>query len=627
MATIRRALTTVVWNLLQQQIKELSSIMSRIANNIIALSISSALSINFVSSVNAATYKIVDKIEASKLKYTYAQHQNINGDMAISGASLYNFPVQFNYLDADDFNAIEVFAALNYLSIHALDDIEDSGALRAGNPTANDLAWVVRWLQDTRTGKGRDIKYQKVGDTIAMTNLSGVTQDYNLWDETFEGTDTLTRSTIDIVSGITNGGISYGTATAPYLPSELFTDSTGIEYTFWLREYGIRGFFSYDQGAQVHQIVPFETQYGGGTSAVMDVNEAGVAVGFSSYKITQSYLDFIENETGGCADPAIVPSTMTLAACIANLQIGSSTAPYHSMALKATLNQNGTPVVEQLGLLVTPHPDDIRSYSSYALAVNSSGVAVGYADGFFDETVTEPLVDEIMAYQYAVVYKNGEVIDLTGDHTNKASSRAYDINDAGIAVGHITKAIGGKPIQKFFYVDTSVPKEEISMITPDDFFSGSDSTVRAINNNGLMVGEGEIETQNESTQNPRRTAAFVYNMNDDIFTNLNNTIPCALRLTYNVLEARGINDAGIISATATVKVDRRDAKGEIMLDDSGAPLREDVIRAISLEPIPDDGEVCTAEEENKVIRKGASTSIYGVLSIMALLGLRRKFFS
>lgn len=601
--------------------------MSRIAKNIIALSISSALSVTFVSSINAATYKIVDKGEASKLKYTYAQHQNINGDMAISGTSLYNFPVQFEYFDVDDFNAIEVFAGFNYLSVHALNDIEDSDALRAGNPTANDLAWVVRWLQDTSTGKGRDIEYQKIGDTIAMTNINGVTQDYNLWDETFEGADTLTRSTIDIVSGITNSGISYGTATAPYLPSELFTDSAGIEHTFWLREYSIRGFFSYDQGAQVHQIVPFETQYGGGTSAVMDVNEAGVAVGFSSYKITQSYLDFIENETGGCADPAIVPSTMTLEACIANLQIGSSTAPYHSMAIKATLNQNGTPVVEQLGLLVTPHPDDLRTYSSYALAVNSSGVAVGYADGFFDETVTEPKVDEIRAYQYAVVYKNGDIIDLTGDHTDKGNSRAYDINDAGIAVGHITKAIASKFVQKFFYVDTSVPKEEISMITPDDFFSGSDSTVRAVNNDGLMVGEGEIETQNESTQNPRRTAAFVYNMNDDIFTNLNNTIPCSLRATYNILEARGINDAGIISATATIKVDQRDAKGKIMLDDSGTPLKEDVIRAISLEPIPDDSEVCTAEEENKVIRKGASTSVYGVLSIMALLGLRRKFFS
>ncbi len=619
--------------------KESNSRMSRIAKNIIALSISSALSVGFVSSTNAATYKIVNKGEASKLKYTYAQHQNINGDMAISGTSIYDFPVQFQYLDEDDYDEIEEYAFNSNYRVTDLNDIEDSDALRAGNPTANDLAWVVRWLQDSgtsgSTGKGRNIEYQKVGDTIAMTNIGGVTEDYNLWDETFEGTDVLTRSTIDIVSGITNGGISYGTATAPFLPSDTFTDADGEEHIFWLREYGIRGFFSYDQGAQIHQVVPFETQHGGGSSAVMDVNETGIAVGFSSYKLTQSFLEAVEgrddpdktdeeNKKNTCADPDIVPGEMTLDACIANLLLLTSD-PYHIMALKATLDSAGSPVVEPLGLLVTPHPDDERSYSSYALAVNSSGVAVGYADGFHDETVTDPSEKEVGG-QYAVVYKNGEVIDLTGDHTNKGNSRAYDINDVGIAVGHITKGIGGKPVQKFFYVDTSVPEEEINMVNPDDFFSGSDSTVRAINNSGLMVGEGEIETHNESARNPRKTAAFIYDMNDDIFTNLNKTIPCSLRLTYDILEARGINDAGMISATAIVKVDRRDAKGDIMLDDSGAPLKEDIVRAVSLEPIPDDGEVCTAEEEDKVIRKGASVSFSAVLSIMALFGLRRRFF-
>jgi len=601
--------------------------MSKIVKNIIALSISSALSLPIISSVNAATYQIVDKGAVSKLEYTYAQHQNINGDMAISGTNLYNFPVLFQYLDDNDYNDIQSYAFSNSFRFTHLNNIEDVDALKAGNPTSNDLAWVVLWLQDSRSGKALDIEYQKIGDTIAMTNLGGVTEDYNLWDETFAGTDTLTRSTVDIVSGITNGGISYGTATAPYLPSEPFIDTEGLEHTFWMREYGLRGFFSYDQGAQIHQVIPFETQFGGGTSAVLDVNEVGIAVGFSSYKLSQGFINFIEDETGGCADPDVVPGQKSLEACIADAQLRASGEFYHTMALKATIDESGSAVVEPLGLLVTPHPDDLRIYSSYALAVNSNGVAVGFADGWDDETVTSPTATEFSRFEFAVVFKNGEVIDLSGEHTNKASSRAYDINDAGIAVGHITIGIGGKPVQKFFYVDTSVPTAEITMVNPEDFFSGSDSTVRAINNSGLMVGEGEIETHNESAQNPRKTAAFVYNMNDDIFTNLNNTIPCSLRLTYNILEARGINDAGMISATAIVKVDRRDAKGELISDENGVQLREDVVRAISLEPMPEDGEVCTAAEEDKVIRQGGSISFSGILSIMALFGLRRKFFS
>jgi len=598
--------------------------MRKIAKNIIALSISSALSVSFLNTVNAATYQIVDESESSQAKYTYAQQQNTNGDMVISGTSLYNFPVQFDYLDDSDFTAIQLFAAINHESVHALNDLEDIDALKAGNPTANDLSWVIRWLQDTSSGTGNDIEYQKVGDSIAITTVGGLQQEYSLFDTTFDGTEQLTRSTVDIIAGITDSGISYGSATAPYLPSEIFTDEDDVEHIYWLREHGMRGFYSYNQGSQVHEIVPLEADYGGGFSALMDVNEVGVAVGFSSYKLVPGYADFIESEDGGCADTEVVPATKSLEACIAEVQTSSTSATYDAMAIKATLNPDGLPIIEELGLLVTPHEDDERSYSSYALALNSNGVAVGYADGFYDQDIVTPTVDQRKFYQYAVAYKNGSVIDISGDHSIRGTSVAYDINDAGTAVGYVTNSSG---VRKFFYVDTNAPTEEINLVTPDDFFSGSDSTARAINNNDLVVGEGEIETHNESTSNPRRTAGFVYDLNNDVFTNLNLAIPCALRSTYNIIEAQDINDDGIISATATIKVERRDAYGEVMVDDFGTPLTEDVLRAITLEPTPDTGEVCTSEEEEKVVRQGASINVVGLLSIMALFGLRRKFFS
>ena len=605
--------------------KELSSNMSKIVKNIIALSVSSALSISFIQNVNAATYQIIDPGVVSNVKYTYAQNQNSSGDIAISGTNLYNFPVQYQYLDDDDFTSIENYASARHEGVHALDDIENSDLLKAGTPTANDLAWVIRWLQDTSSGTGLNIEYQKVGDTIAITNIGGVTADFNLWDEKFSGTNELTQSTIDTISGITNGGIYYGTATAPYQPSDIFTDKDDEEHRYWFRNHGIRGFYSFDQGAQIHQLVPFETEYGGGESSISDVNESGIAVGYSSYKVTQAYLDVIEDDSGGCADTGIVPDQMSLEACIAQTKLRSTTAVYHTMALKATLNNSGNSVVEQLGLLVEPHVDDERSHSSYAVAVNSNGIAVGYANGWDDETVTSPSENQSSRYQYAVVYKNGEVIDLTGDHSNKAGSRASDINDSGIAVGYITKAISGRAVDKFFYVDTTVPKEQIEIINPDDFFTGSDSRARAINNNGIIVGEGEIETHNESSLNPRRTAAFVYDMNDNVFSNLNNLIPCSKRLTYDIVEARGINDAGIISATAIVKANRIDAKGEPMLDSAGNPLTEDVVRAISLELMDETGELCTAEEEEKVERKGAGFGLGSLFALISLFGLRRKF--
>lgn len=598
--------------------------MSKIVKNIIALSVSSALSVGFIQNVNAATYQIIDTGEPSELKYTYAQSQNLSGDIALSGTSLYNFPVQYQYLDEDDFEEIEDYAEFSFENVFALDDLEDFNALEAGNPTANDLAWVVLWLQNT---KATNVEYQKVGDTVAMTMVGGVTEDYSLWDETFDSTADLTRSTVDIVSGITDTGISYGTATSPYLPSDIYTDDGDEDHVFWIREYGNRGFYSYDLGTTIHQIVPDEIVYGGGESAILDVNEAGVAVGFTSFQVTQAYLDIIEDESGGCADTDIVPDEMTLEACIQQTILQSSTSAYHKVAFKATLAPGGSPVIEQLGLLVEPHDDDERPHSSYALAINSTGIAVGYADGWDDETETNPSDDENSQYEYAVVYKDGEVIDLTGDHSNKASSRAYDINDAGIAVGHVFKIIDDEIVQKFFYVDTTVDKEELEIIHPDDFFSDSDSTARAINNNGFIVGEGEVETHNDSGLNPRRTAAFVYDMNNDVFTNLNDLISCSASLTYDIIEARGINDDGIISATAVVKVDLRDAKGEVVLDEEGNPEQEDVVRAISLESIPDDGETCSEEEEEKVERKGASFGFGSLLAIFSLFGLRRKLMN
>ncbi|MDP7593794.1 MAG: hypothetical protein QF552_14065, partial [Litorilituus sp.] len=71
--------------------------MNKIVKSLITLGITSALSVNLISQVNAATYTIVDLGEISHAKYTYAQQQNSNGDMAVSATSLYNFPVQFDY--------------------------------------------------------------------------------------------------------------------------------------------------------------------------------------------------------------------------------------------------------------------------------------------------------------------------------------------------------------------------------------------------------------------------------------------------------------------------------------------------------------------------------------------------
>ncbi|WP_085299911.1 DUF3466 family protein [Cognaticolwellia mytili] len=585
--------------------------MNKFFKSILALGVTSALGI---SAVNAATYQVIDKGDVSSLKYTYSQQENNSGEAAISGTDIYNFPVQFQYLDVDDYDAIVSLAENGHEAVHELVDIEDETALRNGTPTANDLSWVIRFLK-ARTGNSL---YQEVGDVFAMTNFTGQTTLFNVFDEKFVGSDVYTRSTKEFISGITNEGWVYGTASAPYLPLD-FTESDNDEVTHWVREFTTRGFFSPDGGANIIEIIPPseidlpEAQRFGGESAILDISESHFAVGFASTSIDQNAIDFITDETGGCADPNVVddiPFKVCVQRIIANI--------YNTEAIKWTIDAEGTVSSETLGHLVTPHEDDEREYVNYAQAINNSGVAVGYAHGWVDETETNPSVRESRSF-YAVVYKNGQVTDFTDDHGKYFDSRAYDINDAGIAVGHANVFVNGNQRTKFYHVDTNA--ENMEMILPTDFFVGSSSTARAINENGMIVGEGEFETHNDNASNPRRTHGFLYDTTAKTFTDLNSFLACDS--AYTVIEARDINDANEISATALVKVPRRDSKGELMLDEKGEQLTEDVVRAVTLKPIAGEIEDCSTVEE-KVERQGAG---FGILSLMFLVvvGIRRRF--
>jgi len=282
---------------------------------------------------------------------------------------------------------------------------------------------------------------------------------------------------------------------------------------------------------------------------------------------------------------------------------------YHTQAYKWQLDENGIVSSEALGHLITLAEDEDFELSSFGQAVNSHGVVVGYSTGLI---VEDQAISSRNQSNYAVMFKDGVVTDFTEDHIEYRDSRAYDINDRGIAVGNAKKSINGQYREKFYYVDTNV--DTPLMVLPNDFFNGSASSAYAINEHNIIVGDGEVETH--SGNNPRRTHGFMYDIATDTFTDLNSLLSC--NSNYTIIEARDINENNEISATAIIKVARRDSKGELMTDSDGTQLMEDVVRAIKLSPI-DGGEIedCT-EVEEKVERQGAG---FGFLSILALLGL------
>lgn len=608
--------------------------MKQFSKNILMFSVTSVVSLSAISFSHAATYKVVEVDESAK-GYTYGGKQNINGEMAISGTNAFNFPVKFiPYFDDNDFNLISAKALKEHDYYFGLEPIEDFEALKAGTPTANDLTWSKMYLQGMNTSTSNpNFEYQIVADTAALINLGegSKSTEICIFDTDFDGnacTGILTRSTVNIIEGISDSGIAFGTASAPYLPMSDFTDSAGTIRRFWLREHGQRGFFSPDNGASIYPVTPIETRYGGGISAVFDMNENGTAVGYSSYKLGKNREDFINDTSGGCADPALL-ANIPKDICIQKIQNGM----YHIQAFKAKVSAVNEVETEPLGLLITPHSDDDRAFSSQALAVNNHDVAVGYAHGWDDANVVTPASNERMTGSYAVIFKKDEngnkvVFDFNQPHYYFGSgnvypfSRAYDINDNGLAVGYTRNT--ETFVKKFFYVDTNVPESEMEIVMPKDFFTTSVSTAAAVNNHGVIVGEAQIETHNESAQNPRRTAGFIYDTASDspMIIDVNTLLECKSK--YNILKASDINDAGQISATAIVKSESYDAKGEPILDDSGNPVMRDVARAVLLNPIAG-GEVddCGLLDD-KVERQGASVGGMVLFSLLAIFGLRRR---
>ena len=80
--------------------------MNKFLKSIIAVSI---LGTCQFSTATAAIYEIVDKGEIESITNSYGQETNLSGEMALSGANLYNFPILFNFLDEDDFDDISIF--------------------------------------------------------------------------------------------------------------------------------------------------------------------------------------------------------------------------------------------------------------------------------------------------------------------------------------------------------------------------------------------------------------------------------------------------------------------------------------------------------------------------------------
>lgn len=588
--------------------------MKTLIKSVLTVSITAAL---MAQTAKAATYEVIDLGLVDDVKHTYGIERNNAGKTLISAQTGYNFPVQFDfpYLDEDDFDDIVDLADAQHDQVFELTDIQDEDALRAGNPTANDLSWTLRFLQL----RASDF-YQPIADTFIYTFDGQETKRLNIFDTVLPGTDEMSRTTVEVPGGITDEGWIFGTSSSPVLPLPVFIDDDDEEVIHWVQHstdgdpltgFASRGWISFD-GENIVELVPLESTYGG-LSAVNDINAHKVAVGTSSVSLNPEVWENLnDDDDRGCYDEDWVGDNIPFEVCISRYR----NSLYFSNAIKWEVSENNELITTDLGTgIVNVHDEDERSFISSATSINDSGVIVGYSNFWWDEDETTPSEYERVG-SFAAVFKNDKVIDFT-DRDDYYESRAVDINNDGIFVGYMWGHVNGNARSKFFYADANA--DEIVPVFPDDFFPGSSSIAHAINENGMIVGEGEYESFND-TNSIRRRHGFVYNTRTDEFTDINNYLSCDS--PYTVVEARDINENNEILATAFVKTLKLDSKGEPFIYE-GEQVTEDVLRAVYLRPIDGEIEDCS-KVENKVERDGASIGTFGLVSIL-LLGFRRKF--
>ena len=128
--------------------------------------------------------------------------------------------------------------------------------------------------------------------------------------------------------------------------------------------------------------------------------------------------------------------------------------------------------------------------------------------------------------------------------------------------GYATRRVDGALRNKFFYHDIATG----TTVYPDSYFTSSSLYGNSINNQGYIVGEGEVGISDSS----RRSAAFIYKIGDDKITNLNDLLPCydmdgTSSYGYSMSEAKVINENNEIFGVATKTVEKRNSLGGLNL--------------------------------------------------------------
>ncbi|MBQ4832452.1 DUF3466 family protein [Pseudoalteromonas sp. MMG010] len=560
------------------------------------------------NSVTAATYELTELGTTEDAKHAYITDVSEGGHIIGVVTGIYNLPIDISYLDFADslFTTSYSSAEANYELIDqeisfTLDDIQYNDAIYSNADAHSFMVSIISSLTS-------NFEYQKLGSLYGVNYDDGTVTEQVLFDEESPDFDGLTRSTTNLYNAVSRDGVKVGWGSAPYEKVEFTPEDEDDEEVWFTREFIERGIIIASNGDKV-EIVPEFDDYGGTSRAndIVRTSDGYIVVGNVSTGIPDDRLENIEDNCDEEDEP--------LQACIESLNISSSSGVFDKRAVKwefdTSFNITSTEILG-LGLAITD--DEDYAFTSTALAVNENGIAVGtshvrYKDS--DTRITMP-----------VFYKDGEVVELLDQDDDWESGKALAINDNDVIVGYGARFDNSTYVEKFFYYDIATG----NTVFPNDYFSSSSSYANDINNQGYIVGEGEVGL----TDSTRNKEAFIYQIGEDEITNLNDLLPCyeddgETEYRYTVAEAKVINDNNEIFGVATKTVEKTDSLGNIETDINGDIEYESIVVPVKLTPLENGSvENCVAVEAETFERSSASFHWFGLL-LLPLVGLRRVF--
>jgi hypothetical protein len=545
--------------------------------------------------VLAASYTVTELATDTLGQNQYGVSIDNTGLILTAVQTIYNAPVDLATIDFEDAtiiaNLTDIESAKNGV-FNLADYTYLTNIARSGSNSFSFFTQQLGRLQGYKTdGSANSADFINAFDT-ETDELGGFSH----------AMDTTLRDSI-------GGTHIVGNTVGPFRTIDYVTES-GANTKYILSDFDRRAFVQV--GQNVVPLLPADTTLGG-ISQVNSINGNYLAAGSGSIAPSIVTTAAIEN-----CDATETRGDIPIEACYRNIIILNQGTPdaarrtglWSQRATLWSLDVEGNVVdTTTFDTLVTDEDELAAQGSSQALDANNNGVAVGISS-----VKVEVREQTVLATAASMFLQSGEVVRIIEDDDLLPNS-AIAINNSGYIVGLRSQSINRISRNKMFIYNMN----DSSLHFPDDFFTSSSTSPRALNNNNLVVGAADIEATNTGI---RKTAAFLYDIEADTFTNLNTLISCDS--PFDLIEATDINENDEIVVSALTKKPSRNARGELILDDSGESILVDTVVTVKLNPTGQAPAVCSDEELGIVERQGGGISVFFFAVLAFSTYLRRR---